>query len=129
MSEILEGYWNELKGEAQKTWGKLTNDELVQVAGDVTKLEGLLQQKYGHSVEEARKEVAALKQRYDNLAYDGEWNQVKGKMQKFWGDISESDADRINGSRTRLLGILQERHGKSRQQALQEVDKFLKGIS
>ncbi|MEX0288518.1 MAG: CsbD family protein [Flavobacteriaceae bacterium] len=129
MSEILKGYWNEFKGEALKSWGKLTNDELDQVAGDVTKLEGLLQQKYGHSIEEARKEVAELKHRYDNLAYDGEWNQVKGKIQKFWGDISENEADRINGSRTRLLGVLQERHGKSRKQALEEVDKFLKEIS
>ena len=68
MSEIMNGYWNELKGEALKTWGNLTHNELDQVAGDAKKLEGLLQQKYGHSVEEARKEVSALQERYDNLS-------------------------------------------------------------
>ncbi|MGI9550757.1 MAG: CsbD family protein [Aurantibacter sp.] len=129
MSQILEGYWNELKGEALNSWGKLTHDDLDQVAGDAKKLEGLLQQKYGHSIEEARDQVKALQDRYDNLSYTGEWNQVKGKMQKFWGDITENEADRINGSRTRLLGTLQQKHGKSRSQALQEVDKFLKEIS
>jgi len=129
MSEIMNGYWNELKGEALKTWGNLTHNELDQVAGDAKKLEGLLQQKYGHSVEEARKEVSALQERYDNLSYKGEWNQVKGKMQKFWGDLTDNDVDKINGSRTRLVGTLQEKHGKSRSKALEEVDHFLKEIS
>ncbi|WP_343485550.1 CsbD family protein [Allomuricauda sp. d1] len=129
MSQILEGYWNELKGEAQKSWGKLTHNELDQVAGDTKKLEGLLQQKYGHSVEEARKEVDKLQARYDNMASAGEWNQLKGKMQKYWGEITENDADKINGSRTRLVGLLQERLGKSRSEALAEVDHFLKQIS
>ena len=104
MSEIMNGYWNELKGEALKTWGNLTHNELDQVAGDAKKLEGLLQQKYGHSVEEA-------------------------KMQKFWGDLTDNDVDKINGSRTRLVGTLQEKHGKSRSKALEEVDHFLKEIS
>ena len=129
MSEILNGYWNELKGEAQKTWGKLTHNELDQIAGDAKKLEGLLQQKYGHSIEEARKEVGKLQDRYDNMAYSGEWNQLKGKMQKYWGEITESEADKINGSRTRLVGLLQEKLGKTRSQALEEVDQFLKKIS
>ncbi len=129
MSEILNGYWNELKGEAQKAWGKLTHNELDQVAGDAKKLEGLLQQRYGHSIEEARKEVAKLQARYDNMASAGEWNQLKGKMQKYWGIITENDADKINGSKTRLVGLLQERLGKSRAQALEEVDHFLKEIS
>ena len=129
MSEILNGYWNELKGEAQKTWGKLTHNELDQVAGDAKRLEGLLQQKYGHTIEEARKEVANLQERYDNMAFDGEWNQLKGKMQKYWGTITENDADKVNGSKTRLVGLLQERLGKSRSEALEEVDNFLKKIS
>ena len=129
MSELMKGYWNELKGEALKTWGKLTHDEMDQIAGDATKLEGLLQQKYGHSIEEARKEVEELQDRYDNLTERGEWNQVKGAMQKFWGDLTDNDVDRINGSRTRLLGTLQQRLGKSRSEALEEVDNFLEKIS
>ena len=129
MSEILNGYWNELKGEAQKTWGKLTHNELDQIAGDAKKLEGLLQQKYGHSIEEARKEVSKLQDGYDNMAHSGEWNQLKGKMQKYWGEITENEADKINGSRTRLIGLLQEKLGKTRSQALEEVDQFLKKIS
>ena len=129
MSELMKGYWNELKGEALKTWGKLTHDELDQIAGDATKLQGLLQQKYGHSIEEARKEVEELQDKYDNLSYRGEWNQVKGAMQKFWGNLTENDADKINGSRTRLLGTLQQKLGKTRSQALEEVDNFLEKIS
>ncbi len=129
MSEILKGYWNELKGDALITWGKLTQNELDQVAGNALKLEGLLQQKYGHSVEEARKQVAELQHRYDNMTLKGEWNQIKGKMQKIWGDLTENEVNQINGSKTRLIGMLQEKLGKTREEALEEVDTFLKKIS
>lgn len=129
MSEIIKGYWNELQGDARITWGKLTQNELEQVAGNAKKLEGLLQQRYGLAIEEARKEVAALQSRFDNLTRQGEWNQVKGQIQKFWGEISENDLDRINGSKTRLLGFLQENLNRTKEEALEEVDKFFKRIS
>lgn len=129
MSEIIKGYWNELQGEARITWGKLTQNELDQVAGNAQKLEGLLQQRYGLAIEEARKEVMALQSRFDDLTLQGEWNRVKGQVQRFWGDISDNDLDRINGSKTRLLGILQEKKNRTKEEALEEVGKFLKRLS
>ncbi|MEL6678317.1 MAG: CsbD family protein, partial [Pseudomonadota bacterium] len=43
----IKGKWTELKGEARTKWGKLTDDEIEQVAGEQEKLVGLIQQKYG----------------------------------------------------------------------------------
>ncbi len=45
--EIIKGKWLEIKGEIQKTWGKLTDDEIEQTKGDVTSIAGLVMQKYG----------------------------------------------------------------------------------
>ncbi len=56
-SDILKGNWKQLKGQAQKTWGKLTNDDFDQVQGDYQKLVGKLQEKYGYSKEQASSEV------------------------------------------------------------------------
>ena len=54
---ILEGKWKQLKGEVQDQWGKLTDDELDQIAGNRDKLIGKLQEKYGYTQAEAEKQV------------------------------------------------------------------------
>ena len=53
----IEGNWKTMKGKAQQQWGDLTNDELDKIEGRQTELEGLIQQKYGKSREEAKKAV------------------------------------------------------------------------
>ncbi len=57
--QILKGRWTELKGKAKEKWGRLSNDELEQIDGNVDQLIGALQQRYGLVQEEARKEVNA----------------------------------------------------------------------
>lgn len=56
-NDSIEGNWKELKGKAQKNWGKLTNDELEEMKGTRTELIGKLQQAYGKTKEQAEKEV------------------------------------------------------------------------
>lgn len=53
----VKGNWKELKGKAQKNWGKLTNDDMEEMKGSRTELIGKIQKKYGKSKEEAEKEV------------------------------------------------------------------------
>lgn len=55
--DILEGKWTQLKGSVQKEWGKLTDDEVNQIEGDAQKLSGLLQERYGKSLEEAEQAI------------------------------------------------------------------------
>ncbi len=45
--EIIKGKWLEIKGEIQKKWGKLTEDEIEQTKGDMNSIAGLVLQKYG----------------------------------------------------------------------------------
>lgn len=53
----IEGNWKQFKGELQKQWGKLTDDDLDQIEGDRKKLVGKLQEKYGKTAEEVEDEI------------------------------------------------------------------------
>lgn len=54
---IIKGKWNQLKGSIRKTWGKLTDDEVESARGDLTKLSGIVQSKYGESEENIRSKL------------------------------------------------------------------------
>ncbi len=55
--DIIKGQWNQMKGEARKQWGKLTDDDWDVAAGERDKLYGRLQERYGWTREEAEREV------------------------------------------------------------------------
>jgi uncharacterized protein YjbJ (UPF0337 family) len=44
-------------GEVKKKWGKLTDDELMQIDGNRDVLAGKLQEKYGIVKEQAHKQI------------------------------------------------------------------------
>jgi uncharacterized protein YjbJ (UPF0337 family) len=58
----------------------------------------------------------------------GNWTQLKGKVQQQWGKLTDDDLDRIEGRRKELVGIVQERYGYAREQAEKEVESFLKSM-
>ena len=51
--DIVEGKWGQLKGSVKEQWGKLTDDELTEIAGNRDKMAGKLQERYGWTKEEA----------------------------------------------------------------------------
>lgn len=55
--DIVKGNWKQLKGEVQKQWGELTDDDLGKIEGSREKLIGIVQEKYGISQEEAERQV------------------------------------------------------------------------
>jgi uncharacterized protein YjbJ (UPF0337 family) len=55
----------------------------------------------------------------------GQWTQLKGKIRQQWGNLTDDDLDRVQGNAEMLIGRLQERYGRSREQAEQELDRWL----
>jgi uncharacterized protein YjbJ (UPF0337 family) len=55
--DILKGNWKQFRGEVQKQWGKLTNDDLDVINGEYDKLVGSMQERYGWNRERAEREV------------------------------------------------------------------------
>jgi uncharacterized protein YjbJ (UPF0337 family) len=62
-ADQLKGKWHQMKGEAKIQWGKLTDDDLDQVDGNVEKLIGTIQERYGYAREKATKEVESFQRR------------------------------------------------------------------
>ena len=56
---VLEGRWKQLRGEAKRTWGKLTDDDLDRSAGNRDKLVGSLQERYGWEKADAQSKFDA----------------------------------------------------------------------
>jgi uncharacterized protein YjbJ (UPF0337 family) len=55
---ILEANWEEIKGEVQTKWGKLTNNDIDKINGSYKKLVARLQKIYGYALAEIEDEIA-----------------------------------------------------------------------
>ncbi|MBE7732364.1 CsbD family protein [Devosia faecipullorum] len=53
----IEGGWKQFAGKAKEQWGKLTDDDIVQINGNREQLEGKIQERYGKAKDEVRKEI------------------------------------------------------------------------
>ncbi len=54
----------------------------------------------------------------------GKWEQVKGKVQSKWGELTDDDLDVIQGDSKALAGKLQERYGMTKEEAEKEFKNF-----
>jgi len=53
----IEGSWKQLKGKIKEKWGDLTDDDLDKIAGRRDQFEGLIQQRYGLTKDQARRQI------------------------------------------------------------------------
>ena len=79
--DIVKGKWLEIKGEVQKAWGKLTNDELDKTEGDMKAVAGLIQQKYGETKDGFQGQLDGIYGRFVN-AKDAAAENVKDSLRK-----------------------------------------------
>lgn len=56
---------------------------------------------------------------------EGNWKQLRGRVQEWWGNLTDDDLDKIEGRSDRLLGVLQQRYGYTRQEAEASIREFL----
>ncbi|MCO5185528.1 MAG: CsbD family protein [Anaerolineae bacterium] len=55
---ILQGQWDQLKGQIRQQWGKLTDDDVERIHGERQELVGILKERYGRTEKEIEAEVA-----------------------------------------------------------------------
>ncbi|WP_047546730.1 CsbD family protein [Psychroserpens sp. Hel_I_66] len=53
----FKGKWKQIKGDFKKKYGKITDDEYAEAEGNMDKLAGKMQERYGKSKEEVKKEI------------------------------------------------------------------------
>jgi uncharacterized protein YjbJ (UPF0337 family) len=64
-SNVLKGKWKQVKGEAKKQWGKLTDDDLDVIGGEKDKLIGKIQERHGHTKDEAESQYKDWSSRWN----------------------------------------------------------------
>lgn len=57
---------------------------------------------------------------------EGNWKQLKGKVNEQWGKLTDDDFDVIAGRRQQLAGKLQERYGYAKDEAEREITRWEK---
>lgn len=58
--------------------------------------------------------------------FTGQWSQVRGSLRSWWGKLTDDDLDRIGGQKDRLVGLVQEKYGRTREEAEREVEQRLR---
>jgi len=54
----------------------------------------------------------------------GNWNEIKGKLKQKYGQLTDDDLTFAEGKEDELLGRLQKRLGKSKEDVRREIEKF-----
>ncbi len=61
--EKFKGSWSQTKGAVKEQWGKLTDDDLLEIEGRRDQLVGKIQTRYGITREEAESQVGTWEQK------------------------------------------------------------------
>ena len=59
-----------------------------------------------------------------NLQFKGSWNEVKGKLKQKYGQLTDNDLEFAEGKDDELLGRLQQKLGKSKEDLRREIESL-----
>lgn len=60
----------------------------------------------------------------NKLKWKGRWNEIKGKVKQAYGDLTDDDLTYAEGKEEELLGKLQKKTGKNKE----EVEAWLNSL-
>ena len=60
-----------------------------------------------------------------NDVLKAQWKQVHGKIQEAWGVLTDDDLARVEGNWDQLVGKIEEKTGKKRQEIEKRLDDIL----
>ncbi len=64
----------------------------------------------------------------NNEIFSGKWNQLKGEMKKKWGGFTDDEIDKLDGEKDIVIGKIQEKYGKTKEQAESEFNSWYSGL-
>ena len=59
-----------------------------------------------------------------NLQFKGSWNEAKGKLKQKYGQLTDDDLTFAQGKDDELLGRLQQKLGKSKEELRKEIERL-----
>ena len=67
---------------------------------------------------DGRKEVTTV----NEDVFKGKWKQLRGRAKQTWGDLTDDDLAKVDGSYDRFVGVLQEKYGYTKEEAQRKID-------
>ena len=55
---------------------------------------------------------------------EGKWKQIRGEFKQKYGKLTDDDVTYSEGKFDEMLGLLQEKTGKSKEELKKEIDKW-----
>jgi uncharacterized protein YjbJ (UPF0337 family) len=59
----------------------------------------------------------------------GKWNEVKGRLKERWGQLTDDDLVRGEGNVEQLVGVIQQKTGRAREEVEKFIDEVVEGSS
>jgi uncharacterized protein YjbJ (UPF0337 family) len=59
----------------------------------------------------------------NNDIFAGKWKQLRGQAKLWWGKLTDDDLEKVSGQYDKLIGVLQEKYGYTKDQAEAEFKK------
>jgi uncharacterized protein YjbJ (UPF0337 family) len=57
--------------------------------------------------------------------FEGKWKEMKGQAKEWWGELTDDDLEKAEGKADRIIGLLQQKYGYTKEDAEKEFNKRL----
>ena len=60
--------------------------------------------------------------------FEGKWKEMRGQVKEWWGELTDDDLEQADGKADRLIGLLQQKYGYTREHAEGEFNRRLEEL-
>jgi uncharacterized protein YjbJ (UPF0337 family) len=105
-AQVLQGQWNQVRGELKKKWGQLTDDDLKFSGGNLDQLIGRIQQKTGEGREAIEHYLTDLTAQGASMVAQA--TETAGQYARYAGDQMREGYNRISDQFGRSYEVSQD---------------------
>ena len=58
--------------------------------------------------------------------FEGKWKEMRGQIKEWWGDLTDEELEQAAGSAEKIVGLLQQKYGYTRERAEEEFNRRIK---
>jgi uncharacterized protein YjbJ (UPF0337 family) len=56
---------------------------------------------------------------------NGKWTEIKGEIQKAWGDLTGDDLERTKGNVKAISGLIEQKYGQKKEEISSKLDSIM----